>query len=173
MPGTFKSPKRRLICLMIEFIFLAACSSANAGREPPHNQIGVQRNYHKYTVHIMDDVFWEHSKALITNFAPGLSASLPQATQTTSHGVREGSTMAEHRETYKGREIVVRPRTQEADAGRAATQPAESELIIDGQPLFTVRNSSGEYIATGFAFAPQSSLVELGKRVIDYRDASK
>jgi len=121
----------------------------------------------------MDDVFWEHSKALITNFASGLSASLPQATQTTSHGVREGSTMAEHRETYKGREIVVRPRTQEADAGRAATQPAESELIIDGQPLFTVRNSSGEYIAAGFAFAPQSSLVELGKRVIDYRDASK
>ncbi|MGF7213772.1 hypothetical protein GGE65_008422 [Skermanella aerolata] len=79
--------------------------------------------------------------------------------------------MTENRETYKGREIVVKPRSREFDAELAAAEPAEPELLIDGQPISTVRNSSGAYIAAGFAYAPQSSLVELAKRIIDHRDA--
>ena len=77
--------------------------------------------------------------------------------------------MTEHRETYKGREIVVRSRAHEDDtaAAAAAAAPAEPELIIDNQPVFTIRNSSGAYIASGFAFAPQASLVELAKQIID------
>jgi hypothetical protein len=82
-------------------------------------------------------------------------------------GASEGSTMTEHRETYKGREIVVRSQAHADDTARAAAAPAESELIIDNKPVFTIRNSSGAYIASGFAFAPQASLVELAKRIID------
>jgi hypothetical protein len=75
--------------------------------------------------------------------------------------------MTEHRETYKGREIVVRTPSHEADAARAAVGPAEPELLIDNQPVFAIQNSSGAYIASGFAFDPQPSLVELAKRMID------
>jgi hypothetical protein len=91
---------------------------------------------------------------------------------------RKGSTMAEQRETYKGREILIRPRTGEpeaaptggADAARAASETTEPELLIDGKPVFTIRNSSGAYIAGGHAFEPQTSLVELAKRLIDSRE---
>jgi hypothetical protein len=85
--------------------------------------------------------------------------------------VREGSTVAEHSETYKGRRIMVRPRTAEATTERAAAEGAEPELYIDDEPVFTVRDGSGAYIAAGFAYAPETSLVNLAKRLIDYRDA--
>src|SRR5918997_456790 len=78
-----------------------------------------------------------------------------------SHGsfppvvLREGSTVAEHSETYKGRRIMVRPRIAEATTERAAGEGAEPELYIYDKPVFTVRISSGAYIAAGFAFAPE------------------
>jgi len=87
--------------------------------------------------------------------------------RTAHDGASEGSTMTEHRETYKGREIVVRSQAHADDTARAAAAPAEPELIIDNKPVFTIRNSSGAYIASGFAFAPQASLVDLAKRIID------
>ncbi len=87
--------------------------------------------------------------------------------------------MPEHRETYKDREIVVRPRTgdiAEATPDRAAAEHATAEratpeLYINGEPIFTVRDQAGLYIAAGFAYAPESSLVDLAKRIIDYQDA--
>jgi hypothetical protein len=63
---------------------------------------------------------------------------------------------------------MVRPRTAEATTERAAGEGAEPELLIDNQPVFTIQNSSGAYIASGFAFDPQPSLVELAKRMIDH-----
>jgi hypothetical protein len=85
--------------------------------------------------------------------------------------IREGSPVAEHAETYKGRRIMIRPHTAEATTERAAGEGAEPELYIDDEPVFTVRESSGAYIAAGFAYAPEASLVDLAKRIIDARDA--
>lgn len=79
--------------------------------------------------------------------------------------------MAEYSETYKGRRIIIRPRTAEATTGRAPGEGAEPELYIDDEPVFTVRESSGAYVAAGFAYAPEASLVDLAKRIIDHRDA--
>ena len=92
-------------------------------------------------------------------------------TRTVHESIREGSTVAEHSETYKGRRIMIRPRTAEATTERAMGEGAEPELYIDDEPVFTVRERSGAYIAAGFAYAPEASLVDLAKRIIDYRDA--
>ena len=86
--------------------------------------------------------------------------------------------MAEQRENYKGREIILRSGAQAArsdarvsgEQGRAADEP---ELTIDGKRVFMVRNSSGAYIASGFAFDPQPSPVDLAKKIIDYEEAGK
>jgi hypothetical protein len=92
-------------------------------------------------------------------------------TRTVHESIREGSPVAEHAETYKGRRIMIRPRTAEATTKRATGAGAEPELYIDDEPVFTVRESSGAYIAAGFAYAPEASLVDLAKRIIDSRDA--
>jgi hypothetical protein len=110
----------------------------------------------------------EHSRHQTGRLLAQLDEVLAQETRKAHESASEGSTMTEHRETYKGREIVVRPRAHEADAARAAAAPAEPELFIDNQPVFTIQNSSGAYIASGFAFDPQPSLVELAKRMIDH-----
>ena len=68
--------------------------------------------------------------------------------------------MAEHRETYKGRQIVV------------GGTPEKPELSIDGKQIFIVRNASGAYLAAGFAFDPQPSAVELARKIIDYQQAN-
>ena len=47
------------------------------------------------------------------------------------------------------------------------------ELTIDGKRLFIVRNSAGAYIASGFAFDPQPSPVDLAKKIIDYEEAGR
>lgn len=77
--------------------------------------------------------------------------------------------MAEHHETYKGREIVVKQRSTEAHRGPEALETQEMELLIDGKPVFIVQNSAGQYLAAGFAFDPQSSPLELAKKIIDYQ----
>jgi hypothetical protein len=109
----------------------------------------------------------EHSWAQIGRLLVELDKVFAEETRTAHDGASEGSTVTEHRETYKGREIVVRSQAHADDTAPAAAAPAEPELIIDNKPVFTIRNSSGAYIASGFAFAPQASLVELGKRIID------
>ena len=87
--------------------------------------------------------------------------------------------MAEQRETYKGREIILRTGA-EAAAARATTGIGEdeagaegSELYIDGERLFTIRDAGGKYMASGFAFDPQSTQIELAKKVIDYRETGE
>jgi hypothetical protein len=54
--------------------------------------------------------------------------------------------MADHRETYKGRQIVIEG------------TPDKPELSIDGKQIFILRNASGAYLASGFAFDPQPSV---------------
>ena len=68
--------------------------------------------------------------------------------------------MADQRETYKGRQIVI---------GGTLEKP---ELSIDGKQIFIVRNASGAYLASGFAFDPQPSAVELARKIIDYQQAN-
>jgi hypothetical protein len=69
--------------------------------------------------------------------------------------------MADHRETYKGRQIVV---------SGTADKP---ELSIDGKAIFIVQNSSGAYLASGFAFDPQPSPLELARKIIDSQQAGR
>ena len=78
--------------------------------------------------------------------------------------------MQDQHETYKGRSIVVRQQRTDATAEPGA-EGAEPELYIDDEPVFTVRDSAGMYVAAGLAYDPQRSLVELGKRIVDYREA--
>ena len=69
--------------------------------------------------------------------------------------------MADHRETYKGRQIVV---------SGTADKP---QLSIDGKTIFIVQNSSGAYLASGFAFDPQPSPLELAKKIIDSQQTGR
>ena len=89
--------------------------------------------------------------------------------------------MAEQRENYKGREIVLRSgadalaaRSGDAQvSGERGADKDELELTIDGKRVFMVRNSAGAYIASGFAFDPQPSPVDLAKKIIDYQEAGR
>jgi hypothetical protein len=69
--------------------------------------------------------------------------------------------MADHRETYKGRQIVI------------GGTPDKPELSIDGKQIFIVRNASGAYLASGFAFDPQPSVADLARKIIDYQQTSQ
>ena len=85
--------------------------------------------------------------------------------------------MAEQRENYKGREIILRSGA-EARGGRASFRRAganadEQELTIDGKQVFIVRNSAGAYIASGFAFDPPTVPRRFGKKIIDYEEAER
>lgn len=84
--------------------------------------------------------------------------------------MEEVGVVQEQHETYKGRAIVVRQRTPEAAAEGAAAERAEPELYIDDEPVFTLRDNAGMFIASGLAYDPQPSLIDLGKRIVDYRD---
>ena len=85
--------------------------------------------------------------------------------------------MAEERETYKGREVILRTGA-EATTARATAGIREdeagadgAELYIDGKRIFTVRDAAGAYIASGFAFDAQPSPIDLARKIIDYREA--
>ncbi|WP_025041146.1 tyrosinase family oxidase copper chaperone [Nitrosospira briensis] len=87
--------------------------------------------------------------------------------------------MAEQRENYKGREIILRTGA-EASTARATAGIREdeagaegTELYIDGERIFTVRDAGGKYIASGFAFDPQPSPVDLARKIIDYRETGE
>ena len=89
--------------------------------------------------------------------------------------------MAEQRENYKGRGIILRSgadvvaaRSGDAQvSGEREAAADEPELTIDGKRVFIVRNSAGAYIASGFAFDPQPSPVDLAKKIIDYEEAGR
>jgi hypothetical protein len=68
---------------------------------------------------------------------------------------------SEERKSHKGREIAVT-----ASRGR-------SELTIDGEPVFTAQDRAGFFIAAGFAFSPERSLVRLGQKIVDARLAAE
>jgi hypothetical protein len=68
---------------------------------------------------------------------------------------------SEERKSYKGREIVVT-----APLGRP-------ELTIDGEPVFTIQDRAGFFIAAGFVFSPERSLVRLGQKIVDARLATE
>lgn len=114
----------------------------------------------------------KHSNYQTGRFVVQLDDVFAWETRVAHDSATEGSTMTVHSETYKGREISVRPHVQVSEADRAAASPVEPELFIDNQPVFTIQNSSGAYIASGLAFDPQPSLVELAKRIID-RDVTQ
>src|SRR5688500_8100614 len=87
--------------------------------------------------------------------------------------------MAEQRDTYKGREIIVRTGA-EAVAARAAAGIGEgeagagdTELYIDGERIFILRDAGGALMASGFAFDPQPSAIDLARKIIDYREATQ
>lgn len=87
--------------------------------------------------------------------------------------------MAEQRETYKGREVILRTGA-EASTARATAGISEAEagadgaeLYIDGERIYTVRDAGGAYIASGFAFDPQPSPADLAKKIIDYRETGE
>jgi hypothetical protein len=69
--------------------------------------------------------------------------------------------MADHRETYKGRQIVI------------GGTPDKPELSIDGKQIFILRNASGAYLASGFAFDPQPSVADLARKIIDYQQTTQ
>ena len=85
--------------------------------------------------------------------------------------------MSEQHERYQGRDIVVRqrlgstPEASDTSLEREVEPEPEEELTIDGEAVFTVRASGNTYIASGFAFSPESSLMDLAKRMIDYDEA--
>lgn len=89
--------------------------------------------------------------------------------------------MAEQSEVYKGREIIVRSGAEALAARRGAPPIPEEgaqdvdapDLYIDGERIFTVRNASGAFIASGFAFDPQPTPVDLARKIIDYREAGR
>ena len=87
--------------------------------------------------------------------------------------------MAEQRDIYKGREIIVRTGA-EAVAARAAAGIGEgeagagdTELYIDGERIFILRDAGGALMASGFAFDPQPSAIDLARKIIDYREAAE
>lgn len=92
-----------------------------------------------------------------------------------------GEKMAEQRETYKGREIVVRTGEDAPTEGAAGLEAAGAgraggeavDVRIDGKNVFVIKNSSGSYIASGFAFDPQPSPMDLARKIIDYREAGR
>ena len=69
--------------------------------------------------------------------------------------------MADQRETYKGSQIII------------GGTPDKPELSIDGKQIFIVRNASGAYLASGFAFDPQPSVADLARKIIDYQQRNK
>lgn len=87
--------------------------------------------------------------------------------------------MAEQRETYKGREVILRigadASTARATAGISEDEAGAegTELYIDGERIYTVRDAGGGYKASGFAFDPQPSPAELAKKIIDYRETGE
>jgi hypothetical protein len=89
--------------------------------------------------------------------------------------------MAEQREIYKGREIIVRSGAEALAARRGAPPvPGETaqdvdapDLYIDGERIFSMRNAAGAFIESGFVFDPQPSPVDLARKILDYKETGR
>jgi hypothetical protein len=69
-------------------------------------------------------------------------------------------------ENYEGHEIQVRARPAEsADSG----SPADPELIIDDEPVPYGRLPDGQYYLHETAYEWSEDLLELARRLVDYR----
>lgn len=79
--------------------------------------------------------------------------------------------MGEERETYKGREIVIK-----TEEGRLALAEEgiekKPELYIDGKHIDTMREPSGIYRAVNYAYAPSRSIKDIAKKLIDYEEVT-
>ena len=81
--------------------------------------------------------------------------------------------MAEEREMYKGREIVVKTEESLLIAGaREGVEEKKPELYIDGKHIYIVREPSGVFRAARLVYAPDFSLIDLAKKLIDYEEAN-
>ncbi len=81
--------------------------------------------------------------------------------------------MTEEREMYKGREIVVKTEESLLGAGvREGVEEKKPELYIDGKHIDTVREPSGVFRAARLVYAPDFSLIDLAKKLIDYEEAT-
>ncbi|SOD42557.1 tyrosinase family oxidase copper chaperone [Nitrosovibrio sp. Nv4] len=80
--------------------------------------------------------------------------------------------MAEQRENYRGREIIVRS-GEDALTATEGRGPEGLELFIEGEKVFMVRNAAGAFIASGLAFDPQPSPMDLAKKIIDSKQAGE
>ena len=79
---------------------------------------------------------------------------------------------SEHRETYKGRTIVVRLHQGGAAAmpERAAEERAESELLIDDEPVRYGQLPGGDYFLHDYAYDWHDNLMDVARRFIDHQD---
>jgi hypothetical protein len=81
--------------------------------------------------------------------------------------------MAEQREIYKGRDIVVKTEESLLRGGaREGNEEKKPELYIDGKHIDTVREPSGVFRAARLVYAPDFSLIDLAKKLIDYEEAN-
>lgn len=79
----------------------------------------------------------------------------------------------EDTELYRGHTIERRlrdPALAETRRDAVSDAMASAELYIDGEPVFTRRDSAGRYLAANYAYVPEESLFNLAKRIIDYRE---
>jgi hypothetical protein len=82
----------------------------------------------------------------------------------------------QHHETYKGHEILVtQPAVGSARSalGPTASEEHQPELFVNNEPVFTVQDGAGLFVASGLAYDPQPSLLELGRRIVDSREATR
>lgn len=89
--------------------------------------------------------------------------------------------MADHQETYKGREIVVRaPKATTGAAAVRAEEPGEHdehqehsdlEVLIDGKPIQVTVAQDGSYESHEFMFQVFASPAELARAKVDQMPA--
>jgi hypothetical protein len=83
--------------------------------------------------------------------------------------------MADEHQVYRDRDILIKKAATEVNGPRIFAEGViggpQPELFIDDEPVVTLRDKTGMYIASGFAYDPQSSLLDLAKLIVDYQVA--
>jgi hypothetical protein len=74
------------------------------------------------------------------------------------------------REEYKGHRIELRARGADELRAREAEREEELELLIDGEPVRYGRLPDGQYALHEYAYDWSDDLMDLARRLIDYRD---
>lgn len=78
--------------------------------------------------------------------------------------------MNPERQEYKGHRIELRARERDERPGREVEGRQGLELFIDDQPVPYGQMVDGSYTLREYAFDPDTNLMDLAKRFIDYRD---